>query len=219
MATMGRSRKIPAFIVCGLICGCQTTNTARRDATEQPDSSTFVHSFTKFSFPESIGTFHRVEVRKYDRDGRDVGVGYNSPTPIAATVFIYPGPKDFALLPAPKLENVSEALLDQHFQVCKQDILRNHSDGKMIAESPCQIVQGKNRIEGKRASFSLSYKFGSLPQESVSELYVFLIDPSVKFLVTDREFVKYRFTYPILEKAHAESEVAAFLSDLAWPTK
>ena len=152
-------------------------------------------------------------------DGRDVGVGYNSPTPIAATVFIYPGPKDFALLPAPKLENVSEALLDQHFQVCKQDILRNHSDGKMIAESPCKIVQGKNRIEGKRASFSLSYKFGSFPQKSVSELYVFLIDPSVKFLVTDREFVKYRFTYPILEKAHAESEVAAFLSDLAWPTK
>ena len=89
----------------------------------------------------------------------------------------------------------------------------------MIAESPCQIVQGKNRIEGKRASFSLSYKFGSLPQESVSELYVFLIDPSVKFLVTDREFVKYRFTYPTARKTEAEPEVSAFMNRLVWPAK
>ena len=89
----------------------------------------------------------------------------------------------------------------------------------MIAESSCQIVQDKNRIEGKRVSFSMRYKFGFRTQESVSELYVFLIEPSVKFLVTNRQFVKYRFTYPILEKIHAESEVAAFLRDLAWPTK
>ena len=68
-------------------------------------------------------------------------------------------------------------------------------------------------------SFSMRYKFGFRTQESVSELYVFLIEPSVQFLVTNRQFVKYRFTYPILEKTHAESEVTAFLRDLAWPTK
>jgi len=72
---------------------------------------------------------------------------------------------------------------------------------------------------GKKAVFSMSYKFGFMSQDSVSELYVFLIEPSVMFLVNDRQFVKYRVTYPVAKKAQAESEVAAFMSDLAWPTK
>lgn len=207
------------MFVCNLICGCEKTITARDDSPQQSASSTFVHPFTKFSFPESIGAFRRVEIHKYDQQGKDVGVGYNSPTPIATTVFIYPCPKDFALLPSPKLKNVSEALLDQHFQVCKLDILRNHSDAKLIAESPCKIVQGKNQFGGKKAAFSMSYKFDFRAQESVSELYVFLIEPSAEFLVTDRQFVKYRVTYPAAKKAQAEPEVSAFMNDLVWPTK
>jgi hypothetical protein len=139
--------------------------------------------------------------------------------PIAATVYVYPGPKDFALLPSAKIEDVSESLLNRHFQTCKQDILRNHADAKLISESPNKIVQGQNQFEGKRAVFSMNYKFGSLSVESVSELWVFLIEPSVKFLITDRQFVKYRITYPISKKAQAESEVAAFMTDLVWPTK
>jgi len=216
---MGRLGRNLLLIVCGLICGCQTTNAPRRDSSEQPESSTFVHSFTKFSFPESIGVFHRVNVRKFDPEGRNVGVGYNSPTPIAATVFVYPGPKDFALLPSPKLEGVSETLLDQHFQACKQEILRNHADAKLTSENLCKIVKGKNRFEGKRAVFSMTEKFGSSDLDSASEVCVFLIEPGVKFLVTGRSFVKYRFTYPIARRPQAQPEVAAFMSDLAWPTK
>jgi hypothetical protein len=216
---MGTLGKTTATILCALICGCQTTSTERRGSAEQSTSSTFVHSFTRFSFPEFVGMFHRVNVQKYDQQGRDVGVGYNSPTPIAATVFVYPGPKNLALLPSPKLENVSEALLDSHFQTCKQDVLRHHPDARFIREGPCKIVQGKHQMEGKQAVFSMSYKFGFTSQDSVSELYVFLIEPSVMFLVNDRQFVKYRVTYPVAKKAPAESEVAAFMSDLAWPTK
>jgi len=216
---MGTLGKTLAIILYGLICGCQTTGPARRDSVAQSTSSTFVHSFTKFSFPESVGMFHRVNVQKYDQQGRDVGVGYNSPAPIAATVFVYPGPKNLALLPSPKLENVSEALLDTHFQTCKQEVRRHNPDARVISEGPCKIVQGRRQFEGKKAVFSTSYKFGFMSQDSVSELYVFLIEPSVMFLVNDREFVKYRVTYPVAKKAQAESEVAAFMSDLAWPTK
>jgi hypothetical protein len=139
--------------------------------------------------------------------------------PIAATVYVYPGPKDFALLPSPKLANVSEALLNQHFQVCKQEILRGHPDARWINEDLCKIVQGDNQFEGKKATFSMSYRFGFLAQESVSELYVFLVEPGVKLLVTDRQFVKYRVTYPLVKKEQAQSEVAAFMTGLVWPTK
>jgi hypothetical protein len=81
------------------------------------------------------------------------------------------------------------------------------------------LIQGQNQFEGRKAVFSMSYDFGAMPQESVSELYVFVIDPSVKFLLTGRQFVKYRITYPVAKKAEAETEVAVFMSDLVWPTK
>lgn len=211
--------KVLAALICGLVCGCETTNTSQQNPNHLSSAATFVHPFTTFSFPESVEEFRRVYIRKYDRQGKDVGVGYNSPTPIAATVFVYPGPKDFALLPSPKLENISNALLDHHFGACKDEIARNHMDGRLISESPCKIVQGKNQFEGKKAVYSISYKFGLSAQQSVSELYVFLIEPSVKFLATDRYFVKYRVTYPNSKKAEAESEVAEFMTELLWPKK
>ena len=65
----------------------------------------------------------------------------------------------------------------------------------------------------------MGYNFGFANQESVLELYVFLIEPGIKFLLTERSFVTYRVTYPINKKAQAEAEVETFLADLAWPTK
>jgi hypothetical protein len=216
---MRMMKQILAVIACGLVCGCETTNIARQDSVHQSASPTFVHSFTKFSFPESVGSFYRVNVQKYDREGKDVGVGYNSSTPIAATVFVYPGAKDFALLPSPKLENVSELLLVHHYEACKQDVFRAHTDAKLIGEGLCTLIQGNNQFEGKKAVFSMSYKFGFASRESISELYVFLIEPNVKFLLTERYFVTYRITYPADSKSQAEKEISSFLSELKWPTK
>ena len=213
------TKRVLAIVACGLICGCETTNTTHQDSAHQSNSSTFVHSFTKFSFPESVGPFRRVNIQKYDREGRDVGVGYDSSTPVAGTVFVYPGAKDFALLPSPKLEKVSELLLVHHYEACKQDVFRAHTDAKLIGEGLCTLIQGNNQFEGKKAVFSMSYKFGFASRESISELYVFLIEPNVKFLLTERYFVTYRITYPADSKSQAEKEISSFLSELNWPTK
>jgi hypothetical protein len=218
-AIMQMTKRIFAVFACCLICGCETTNPAQQGSAPSSSSSTFVHSFTKFSFPESIGTFHRVTVRKNDREGKDVGVGYNSSTPIAATIFIYPAPKNFALYPPPKPGNASESLLEHHFEACKQNVLQAHPDAKLISEGPGTIVQGKNQLGGKKAVFSLGYKFGIAPQKSVSELYVFLIEPNVKSLSAERYFVAYRITYPADLKSRAEKETRSFLSELKWPMK
>ena len=212
-------QSILTALVCASICGCETTNTARKDSSQRSASTIYVHPFTKFSFPESIATFRRVNIHKYDREGKDVGVGYNSATPIAATVYVYPAPKDFAVLPSPKPNGLGEELLDHHFNACKQEVFRNHPDAKLISENPCKIVQGNNLYQGKKATFSMSYKFGFFNQESVSQLYVFLMEPNIKFFLTDRQFVKYRITYPVAKKAQAETEVATFMADLIWPTK
>jgi len=200
-------KNILVVVACSLICGCGTTNTnnVQPEAASPKSSSTFVHSSTKFSFPKSVGIFQRVNIQKYDREEKDVGVGYNSSIPIAATVIVYPGAKDFAVLPSPKLENVSESLLAHHFETCKQDVFRAHADAKLIGESPYTLIQGNHRFEGKKAVFSMGYNFGFANQESVSELYVFLIEPGVKFLLTERSFVTYRVTYPINKKSPSRS--------------
>jgi hypothetical protein len=211
--------QILAFAAGTLICGCETTSPARGDRTSPSNSSTFVHPFSKFAFPDSVGVFRRIEVRKYDREGRDVGVGYNSSTPIAATVFVYPGPKDFSILPSPMSSDVSQGLLGQHFQTCKQEILRSHPDARLISERSFKLIQGDNQFEGMKATFSMSYKFGLTSQDSTSEVYLFLVEPGMKLLVTGRQFVKYRATYPTTKGAQAESEFAAFMTNLVWPTK
>ncbi len=44
-----------------------------------------------FVFPEKIGEFLRVDVHKFDREGKDMSVGYNyRSSPIAATIYVYP---------------------------------------------------------------------------------------------------------------------------------
>lgn len=184
-----------------------------------PTSGTYVHASSRFSFPERIGTFRRVEIRKYDQEGRDIGVGYNSPSPVVMTVYVYPGPKDFALTPAAKSMSASEVVLDSHFRGCEHAVLKEHPDAKLLGEARCKLVQGRQEFEGRKAVFSMQYRYGMTSQPSVSELYVFVIEPGTKFLLTGRQFVKYRATYPVADKVKGETELASFMGELVWPTK
>ena len=156
---------------------------------------------------------------EYGRNGKDISVGYNSPTPIAATVYVYPAAKNLSLLPAPPLQNVSDTLIDHEFELRKLEISKSHADARLISEEPCEIVQGNNHFKGKKAVYSMAYGFGLSNRDCLSELYIFLIEPGVMFLVNDRQYVEYRITYPSTTQGQATNEIASFLSNLTWPTK
>jgi hypothetical protein len=160
-----------------------------------------------------------VRIHKYDLKGKDIGVGYNSPSPITMTVYVYPGPKDFAITPVPKSMSASEQVLEQHFKICKQEVMTGNPNVELLGEAKCKVVQGGHGFEGRKAVFSMSYDFGGVLQASISELYVFVMEPGVKFLLTDRQFVKYRATYPEAKRSQAEAEVGAFMHELVWPTQ
>jgi len=214
-----RSVKSIAFVfACCLLGGCETTNTTGQNPA-QAVSSDYIHQPTKFSFPKNLGGFHRSRVEKFDPAGKDIGIGYNNPLPIAATIFVYPGPKDVALTPAPKQEGARQSLLTSHFEQCKGDIFRAHPDAKLISEADYTLTQRSESFKGKKAVFSLKYTFGLSSQDSTSELYVFLMEPGVKFLVTDRYFVSYRVTYPVSKQEQASREIAELMWNLAWPIK
>jgi hypothetical protein len=208
-----------ALLFCICLCGCETTDSTINIATSTKSGVAYVHSYSKFSFPKQIGKFQFVESHEYDRDGKDISVGYNSPTPIAATIYVYPAVKNFTLLPQPTLQGVSEGLIEHELKNREQEILHFHSDARFISEEPYEIIQGNRHFKGKKAVYSMAYKFGLSNQDCLSELYIFLIEPGLMFLVNDRQYVEYRITYPTTAKDEAPNEIVNFLSELTWPTK
>jgi hypothetical protein len=216
---MGNLLRIVVLPLCVCLWGCETTDPAHDKGDATRGGIAYVHRYSKFSFPRQIGKFHYIGAHEFDPAGKDISVGYNSPTPVAATVYVYPAPENVSLLPAPRLQNVSNALLDREFQLHKLAITRAHSDARLVSEGPCEIVQGKNYFQGKKAVYSLAYRFGVSNQDCLSELYLFLIEPGVMFLANDRQYVEYRITYPAAAQDRATNEINSFLSSLSWPVK
>ncbi len=207
------------LLFCICLCGCETTEATLDKGTSSKAGGAYVHSDSKFSFPKRIEKFQFVESHEYDRYGKDISVSYNSPTPISATVYIYPTARNFSLLPTSSLQNVSEALIDREFELRKLELSKAHPDARLIAEEPFEIVQGNNHFKGKKATYSMAYRFGFSSQDCLSELYIFLIEPGIMFLANDRQYVEYRITYPATLKDQSEKEVGSFLTQLTWPTK
>ena len=216
---MKKSAQLLAFLFCSCLCGCATTNSIPDEGTLNKSGVAYVHSYSKFSFPKQIEKFRFVGSHEYDRYGKDISVGYNSPTPIAATVYVYPAAKNFSLLPTPPPQNVGEALIEREFELRKLEIAKVHPDARFVSEGPCEIIQSNNHFKGKKAVYSLAYRFGLSNQESLSELYIFLMEPGTMFLVNDRQYVEYRITYPSAVQSQATNEINSFLSNLTWPTR
>jgi hypothetical protein len=206
-----------SFCIC--LCGCETTDSTIQNASSAKSEVAYVHSYSKFSFPKQIGKFQFVESHEYDRDGKDISVGYNSPTPIAVTIYVYPAAKNFALLPQPALQGVSESLIEHELKNREQEILHFHPNAHFISEDPCEIIQGNSHFKGTKAVYSMAYKFGLSNQDCLSELYIFLIEPGVMFVADNRQYVEYRITYPAVLKDQSEKEISSFLTQLTWPTK
>jgi hypothetical protein len=204
---------------CICLCGCATTNSTPDKGNSTRAGIAYIHPHSKFSFPKQIGKFHFIGTHEFDPSGKDISVGYNSPTPIAATVYVYPAVKNFSLPPTTRLQNVSDTLLDHEFQLHKLAITKSHPDARLISEGPCEIVQGRNHFKGKKAVYAMVYRFGVSDQGCLSELYLFLIEPGVMFLANDRQYLEYRITYPSAVQGPATNEIAAFLSQLTWPAR
>jgi hypothetical protein len=216
---MGHLVQTIALSSCVCLCGCETTGPTHDKGAPAKTGIAYVHSHSKFSFPKQIDKFQFIGTHEFDPSGRDVSVGYNSPTPVAATVYVYPAPGNVSQMPAPRLQNVSVALFDREFQLHKLAIAKSHTDARLISEGPCEIVQGKNHFKGKKAIYSLAYRFGISNQNCLSELYLFLIEPGAMFLVSDRQYLEYRITYPAAVQGRATNEIGSLLSKLTWPVK
>jgi len=184
--------------LCGLT-GCGALDATIRSKTFQPGpTEIYTNAVTGFCFPPTVDTFNRERVTVFNRQGNDIGVGYNQPGyRMALTVFVYPIPADGP-----------DSTFDAHFKRCEQTILVQHSDVQLVTNEDIQIWPGNVRHDGRRAVFNYMQANGSVNQAVRSELYLF---------ARGKQFVLYRMTYPESMEGGAEPAIKFFLEDFAWP--
>ncbi len=157
-------------------------------------ANTLTHVNSGFVFPYRIGEFEGgAEVKQYDPSGKDVSVPYNlvkDEYVIAITVYVY-------AIPAPKPGQSNAAILQDHFEALKAEILGTYKEASLSAEGDFSVQEKK----GRRASFQLM--FPKHTERLNSELYL---------LIHKNWFVKYRVSYATSAAGSASQQVARFLN-------
>jgi hypothetical protein len=201
-----------------LILGCLLLASACRPADGQlsepitlTPAGEFTHSGTEFTFPESIGDFGRVEVTQYDESGKDVSVGYNldSPDPITATVYVYPGRDVLNLGSDSHVVAAAKDLLDQQeFDGAKDEIIARIPGLTLASEDKSFVISSPSEQAGRRAIFQGQGLIDGAPIVLRTEVDLFGFGDW---------FIKYRFTYPG-ESSTAPVLILDFMNSLEWPT-
>jgi hypothetical protein len=188
-------------LLCGIVllaAACHSTTAPNSlPATVSPPNANYAHAGSGFKFPETVRSFGRIGIDKYDSSGDNISVGYNSqPYLIAATVYVYPAGEI-----TPSGSPPSEA----HFKAVKAEIERVHPQAILLVDDA--KVTLANAI-GVKATYRLEDEFAGAKRSLISEAYLFGLGTW---------FVKYRFTYPEISKADASARITDFMNSLTWP--
>lgn len=182
-----------------ILTACVTTTPSSGPGSFRPSlTQTYTNAPSQFCFPPRVGSFKREEVKQYDDQGLDIGVGYNDlQHGIAVTVFVYP----IANRPP-------NNTLSGHFTACKAEVMGRHKNAQIVSESAVQISPGGILQNGQRGIFTYTEEFAFQVQPVRSELFVFTNGP---------RFIMFRATYPLGQQTLAEPAIKTFLDELAWP--
>ena len=195
-----------------LLAACVTTGIpGMKVISSQEGEETYLHEFSKFVFPKLVESFNRVKIHSFDRDGHDIGIGYNSRSGINLTIYVYPLQQANA--------RGGDDVLENHFQDVKGVTLRAHPGAQLVSVGPIVMEQNGKSYLGRKAiltvedivrSGSFFYELGltGIASRGISELYVFRLN---------QYFIKYRVTYVDSISDKAKSEVPSFMRALHWP--
>lgn len=172
------------------------------------------HPGSHMVFPERVGPFQRVQITQFAPSEKNVGIGYNhynARAPVSATVYVYPAPRVVSLGSPPGVaENAKAHLLQGHLEALKKEILGAHPDARLISDEAFALAASGGPHEGRRVRFEFACRFGSGPQDAISELYLFQ---------DGNWLVKYRITFPKVTASEAQAAVAELLAGPEWPKK
>lgn len=172
----------------------------------------YTHPGLKMVFPQSVGVFRRSTITQYDARERDVGVGYtstNARTPAIVSVCVFPAP---SYTPpsafAGNAADVGEAAFQAHLEDAGRAILRRYPGSRLATNELFTLTRGSEKAVGRRVTFELTFRFGAVPGDAISYLYLF---HRLNWLI------EYRVTFPKGSRMAADIDVDDFLQQLAWP--
>jgi hypothetical protein len=194
---MERLAVIAICVSALLSMACEDTIPASTPSTIEAPLGSFVQPSTGFTFPETVGSFERVAVDKYDESGDDISVGYNSLADlIVATVYVYPADSS---TPPGSLPS------EEHFVGVKSSLEASQPGSTLVIDETTANI---GEAFGRKATYRLQAEFAGENRTVLSDVYLFGLDNS---------FIKYRFTYPESEADSAAGRIAEFMELLQWP--
>jgi hypothetical protein len=164
-------------------------------ATAQAADENYVHSFTGFTFPPTVGAFERGKITPYNAEKSDIQVDYyNQPFTVLCSAYVYPANEP----------------LDKHYEECKAAVTQAHPNAALKSEGRIVFDKSGTKYHGYEADYAFPDKFGSSPApvDILSKVVVFR---------RDDYFVLFRISYLLSDKQAAEREINDLLQGLAWP--
>jgi hypothetical protein len=153
------------------------------------------HPFSGFAFPSTVASFQREQVTRFDKEGKNLGVGYNDPkAPAVITIYVYPAPAPY-----------SPGSLRKHFDDCRKELLTRHEGVQTVLE---HATKPRGRYQGFGWIYSYRDIFAGQKQPVVSWLTVYQ---------KDNVIVKFRETYPDSTADASAKAIGKFQETFVWP--
>lgn len=189
-------------ILCALtLLGCPTVTPNVAGVTPIHVQGVYTHEPSGFVLPPSIGSFRRVAINQYDREGLDVSVGYNLDEVDAEVAFT------LYVTPPLRLPDGSDSALSQQFEVEIGAIQHHHGGAPVLHRQNTSSEQAGTSATGLLAQFRFEEVFGSRQQVVESLLHLFEYDGWR---------VKYRTTFPLSQREAVAPQLERFLASLQW---
>jgi len=166
-------------------------------------AGTYEHPASGLRFPEQVGGFRRAEINQFDRDGLNIGVGYNyeeADASIALTVYVR---RPLVL------EKGELASLGHQFAIERYVIHQYHRDVSEVWSQDVEISDSDRSFPGYAAEFHYNEFFNFAERDVVSFLYLFDRDGWV---------VKYRITYAERQQSASGLVFGQLLKIAPWGT-
>jgi hypothetical protein len=173
-------------------------------------SGPYQHAPSGMTFPTSLGSFQRSGVMRFDRDGKDVSVGYNCKDerhPIVATSYVYPALEVQSFASPPEMVAQMRARLAVNaYEEPKRGVLAAHPGARLVAEGDAPAHFAGALQPGRMAVFELEEELEGVRVPVRSYLFVYLDVPRRDWVV------KFRITHP--RGMNGDEEIRAFIEHL-----
>lgn len=198
-------KHIFAVLLTFMIAGCMNPPYQPQDIEV---SGAYTQADTGITFPPVSGIFRRVQMARFDDRASHIFVGYNSELiaqPITVSAYVYPGPQITSIGSPPEIiATARQKLLLDHQEQQKQEILRAHPGGRLIAENAVTLLYSGQSVPGLRVDYEFHEPHQGEVQKINSALYLFDLGNNM---------LKFRVSSPA--SVDSEAPVAKLMAELA----